>query len=291
MQIANSNFAGCWDRLVAGLIDLFVLAVPCSILVLWNWNDDMFTVERMYNGWSTEKSILTYAWFTFVYLIIGYPILGVLYFGIFESSAWRGGIGKRVLGIIVVDEDGNQLKKKRAFMRALLKPISILPAFTGVIAIALSSQKQAFHDKFCRTIVTTEPLRYWRRERRTVNKTTHITITNSQGVVLTVAEHMQNVSTQVTQDLKRSEQPNEIKELIKLLNDQIRVLADKVPVDSVEKMTKGMTRLSDELSTKKPDKDWCKLSLSGIKEAAEAVGAIGKPVLEIVSKLVPLVLG
>ena len=106
-----------------------------------------------------------------------------------------------------------------------------------------------------------------------------------------MAEHMQNVSTQVTQDLKRSEQPNEIKELIKLLNDQIRVLADKVPVDSVEKMTKGMTRLSDELSTKKPYKDWCKLSLSGIKEAAEAVGAIGKPVLEIVSKLVPLVLG
>lgn len=56
-------------------------------------------------------------------------------------------------------------------------------------------------------------------------------------------------------------------------------------------MTKGMTRLSDELSNKKPEKEWCKLSLTGIKEAAEAVGAIAKPVLEIVSKLWPLVLG
>jgi len=123
-----------------------------------------------------------------------------------------------------------------------------------------------------------------------MHKATKINITNSQGVVLSLAEHMQNVSTQVTQNLKRSDQTPEITQLLELLIGQIKDISDKIPTDTVAKMTKNVTRLSEDLSTKSPDKNWCKLSLTGIKEAAEAVGAIGKPILEVVLKLWPLIL-
>ena len=122
-----------------------------------------------------------------------------------------------------------------------------------------------------------------------MNKSTEIHITNSQGVVLSLAEHMQNVTTQVAQNLQRSEQPAEVRQLVEQLSRQIKEISPAVPPASVEKMTKSVTRLSEELALPKPDKEWCHLSLKGIKEAAEAVGAVAAPVLEIVLKLWPLV--
>jgi len=209
-----------------------------------------------------------------------------------EAGPWQATLGKRVLGIRVADVSTKAISPWRAIVRGISKTVSVIPALSGVFAIGLSADKRSFHDRLCQTIVIKDGHRYlFKKKESPMQKATRITITNSQGVVLSLAEHMENVSTQVSQNLERSDQSPEIIQLVKLLGGQIKGLSEKVPADSLEKMTKNVTRLSEELAAKSPDRDWCKLTLSGLKEAAEAVGALGAPIVEIVSKLWPLILG
>jgi uncharacterized RDD family membrane protein YckC len=286
--LPQDELAGFWDRILAALIDwniLFVAwLVALSILVISVGtvfdspnNYDQTAVLRMF-GCAIGGWILVYIpWF--------------IYFGLMESGPWQATVGKRLLGLKVICARGDRLSRSQAFKRALCKPASLWPLLIGIFAIALSSKKTAFHDKLCSTLVVREKSRYWLRERKTVvNKSTNIQITDSQGVVLTLGEHLNNVTTQVTQNLHRSEQSSEIKGLVEVLTRQIKDVGSQVPGEVVEKMTKNLTTLSGELTSKKPDQAWYKLSLSGLKEAAEAVGSIGKPIVETVMKLWPLLI-
>jgi hypothetical protein len=58
-----------------------------------------------------------------------------------------------------------------------------------------------------------------------------------------------------------------------------------------QKMGKNAKKLSEEMAESQPDRKWYELSLDGLKEAAEAVGAIATPIITTVGKLRPLLLG
>ena len=58
----------------------------------------------------------------------------------------------------------------------------------------------------------------------------------------------------------------------------------------IQQMAGDLKTLSDEMVKAEPRRKWYELSLEGIKEAAKAIGEIGKPVIETVTKLIPLLI-
>lgn len=87
-------------------------------------------------------------------LAILYSILGGwLYFAIQESSEHQATFGKRALGIIVVDEQGNRISFGRATGRFFAKWLSGVILYIGYIMAAFTARKQALHDLIASTLV------------------------------------------------------------------------------------------------------------------------------------------
>lgn len=71
-----------------------------------------------------------------------------------NASQKQATIGKRCLGLIVVDEKGQRISKKRALERLFAE--YFISAFTfglGCVAACFSKKKQTLHDKFTKTYV------------------------------------------------------------------------------------------------------------------------------------------
>jgi hypothetical protein len=121
---------------------------------------------------------------------------------------------------------------------------------------------------------------------------THITsaINNSPGAIANVAQHMAHVANQVTQQVNESAMSEDVKQLVKQLTEQIVAIDATVNPTKVQQMAGDLKTLSDEMVKAEPRRKWYELSLEGIKEAAKAIGEIGKPVIETVTKLIPLLI-
>jgi uncharacterized RDD family membrane protein YckC len=85
--------------------------------------------------------------------------LWVLYSTILEASSLQGTLGKRWLGIKVVDESGARLSLGRATVRNLAKLLSLLPLGLGFIWALFREDKRTWHDLIARTYVI--PLQAW----------------------------------------------------------------------------------------------------------------------------------
>lgn len=113
---------------------------------------------------------------------------------------------------------------------------------------------------------------------------------NSQVGIVNIADYMENVTNSVNQNLNSSTAPDEIKELVKQLTEQIAALSSLVDQPNVENMGKDVKTLSEEIASPQPRKSWYKLALEGIKDTATTIGEVAKPVLDIIAKLSPLLL-
>ena len=200
---SNDELAGFWDRILAALIDWNIL------FAVWiaAWVPLYFPISELKDHPSSFDWKML--WID-VGVIVGWALLYVpwlVYFGLMESGPWQATVGKRMLGLKVISNGGDRMKRSQAFKRAICKNASLWPLPFGLFGIALSSKKMAFHDRLCQTLVIRDKSRYWLGEKKIImNKSTSIQITNSQGVVLTLGEHLNNVTTQVAQNLHRSEQ-------------------------------------------------------------------------------------
>tara|TARA_R110001583_G_scaffold169652_1_gene322516 strand:+ start:1657 stop:3228 length:1572 start_codon:yes stop_codon:yes gene_type:complete len=114
-------------------------------------------------------------------------------------------------------------------------------------------------------------------------------VTNFGGNV-NVADYMSNVTNTVNNNLSESVVDNEIKVLIKQLNQEIERVASKVDPGQVKKMGKNLEALSKELVSEEPERRWYEVSIEGIMDAAKAVGAIADPVFSIAEKLLKLLI-
>lgn len=72
--------------------------------------------------------------------------LGWIYGAGMESSILRGTIGKRLLGLRVVDLDGARISFWKATGRYFAKALSLLTLFIGFYMIGLTKKKQGLHD-------------------------------------------------------------------------------------------------------------------------------------------------
>lgn len=121
-------------------------------------------------------------------------------------------------------------------------------------------------------------------------RSTNITsnITGSPGAIANVAQYMSSVASQVTQQMSNVEGKEQIRALVTELAERISAIDPAVQPETTRGMADDLKVLSDEVAKPQPRRKWYQLSLEGIKEAAEAIGEIGKPVLETVARLLPL---
>lgn len=106
--------------------ELFVTSVRTSV----TWRIDPETGEPMD---SIGANLITF-------------VVLMLYWIAADASRYRGSLGKRALGIAVVDGDGQRLHLVQAAGRNLLKVLSAVPVFIGFVMAGWTKRKQALHD-------------------------------------------------------------------------------------------------------------------------------------------------
>lgn len=178
------KYAGFWQRFIAYLIDLALLAIlGASIGYIFGFTFPYFSHPTYtYSTTSAANNAGisglfasiggTFGGMGILFLLIaiitayspgGGPdiipsflavILCWLYFTVLETfSKQQATIGKMLLGITVSDLKGNDISFFKANLRYWIKTISTIGLFIGFIIIPLHQKKQALHDLLAGTLV------------------------------------------------------------------------------------------------------------------------------------------
>lgn len=129
------QYASFGNRFLAMIIDGFVVSVIGSFFIaIWG--------------------VWAYMWLSW--------IIGAIYFILSEGGKWNATLGKKALGIMVVDVNGNGISYGTATLRYLCKIVSASILYIGYIMAAFSDTNQALHDKLANTYVveTNSAVRY-----------------------------------------------------------------------------------------------------------------------------------
>lgn len=145
-MIRTPNYAGRFDRLLANLLDTFVLFIPAVLLAAAG-------------GVGSPLAL------------VGSFLCNVAYYTAFTSGDWQATPGKRIFNMYVMRLDGGKLTQRDALERFLGYIIPSLPLYLtrlpegmiGTIAIYLSlawfmpillrPDRAGLHDILCRTRV------------------------------------------------------------------------------------------------------------------------------------------
>ena len=128
-------------RGIAWLLDFLFLSIfffPATYLYSGKWI--MGPEEHL---WGISDPICI----VFLFIIFAYLILMEAYVG------WT--VGKRIIGMRVIDESGGKIGLSISIIRNLLRFVDGLPAFSilGIVLIASSPRDQRFGDRIAKTYV------------------------------------------------------------------------------------------------------------------------------------------
>ena len=131
-------------RGIAWLLDILFLSIfffPATFLYSGKWI--MGPEEHL---WGISDPICL----VFLFVIFAYLILMEAYVG------WT--IGKRILGMRVVDGSGEKIGLSKSIIRNTLRLVDGLPAFNvlGIVLIAISKTEQRFGDRIAKTYVVND---------------------------------------------------------------------------------------------------------------------------------------
>ena len=132
------EYAGWVQRLCALWVDAAILGA-----IQWPFG-------HMFGIWLGAGSVREVVNFLFA------VVIWWLYFPWFESSA-QAAPGKRMIGIVVVDLQANQLTFAPASVRALARWLNALIGI-GYLMMTFTPRKQALHDLIAGTVVMPGPL-------------------------------------------------------------------------------------------------------------------------------------
>ncbi|MGA2971096.1 MAG: RDD family protein [Candidatus Bathyarchaeia archaeon] len=136
--MSNLSYQGIGPRLIAQVIDTVVLIV--LFLLVGFALSGSFTFE--YQGEAAYP------------FLSAYGLIVLLYFAILEGTMGAT-LGKKLVKIKVVREDGSACGIGPAFVRTLLRIIDGLPFLyiIGMVLIARSDKKQRLGDRLAKTVV------------------------------------------------------------------------------------------------------------------------------------------
>ncbi len=143
--LGSLQLAGFWSRLAAAVIDSLVLGVPLGILTSLVVDDGSFAVSVGY-GYQPDGP----AWLDLLGLLVG-----IAYYGMLEGGATGQTLGKRVLGIGVVDAATGlpPIGRGRGIGRYFARLLSALPCLLGYFWMLWDDRRQTWHDKLVRSYV------------------------------------------------------------------------------------------------------------------------------------------
>lgn len=121
-------YAGFWKRAAAAVIDSFLL-----FLIGIGLNFLFITITGSDQGLENANNIVG-------------VLFGWLYFSALESSERQATIGKKALGIIVTDSNGNRISFFKASGRHFGKIVSSITLGIGFIMAGFTKKKQTLHD-------------------------------------------------------------------------------------------------------------------------------------------------
>jgi len=150
VQGGNVEYAGFGIRLLAWLIDFLVLLFLSFIIALISGFFIAFLLIYV-SIVSADSSIVRFL-SDFIGGFIGFSVT-LLYFTLFWSSKFQGTPGKIVLGLKIVDVNGNKISYFTALIRYISTIISSLFLGIGYLLIIFDGKKQALHDKLASTYV------------------------------------------------------------------------------------------------------------------------------------------
>jgi len=135
---------GVVRRGIAWALDFLFLSIfffPATYLYSGKW---VMSYEDHYWG-ITDPICLVFLFVIFTYFIL-----------MEASVGWT--VGKRILGMRVIDGTGNKIGFSKSVIRNLLRLVDGLPAFNilGIILIAYSPRGQRFGDRIAETFVVGE---------------------------------------------------------------------------------------------------------------------------------------
>jgi len=84
--------------------------------------------------------------------------------------------------------------------------------------------------------------------------------------------------------------PDEVKDLLNDLSIAVGKMSEVLPQEEGRRVARSLETLTDEATSENPERRWWEVSVEGLKKAAKDIGEIGKPVLDIVARLVPILL-
>lgn len=81
------------------------------------------------------------------------PFATFLYYGVCEGSSMSATLGKKICGLVVVDEHGNKLNSGQGFLRSLCRTVSSAIFGIGFLVALFDNESRALHDKMAKTFV------------------------------------------------------------------------------------------------------------------------------------------
>lgn len=155
----NKGYAGFWIRFWANIIDSIVMVIPMQLLNVFiymqvtgmtQWEHQVAMMEKhsddVYYIYQTPSEVL-------LWIVPSGIVFGILYFGLLTASKWQGTVGKKLLGLQVVDMDGNRIGFGRSVARYFAYIPSGLIFYIGYIMVGLTEKKQGLHDMMVQTYV------------------------------------------------------------------------------------------------------------------------------------------
>ena len=141
------DYAGFWLRLWAGAIDATFEALTALLLTVVVGYIVKVLTSR------SGMSPITGSYLTGIAFIAVLTIGGWLYSAFSESSKWRATIGKRIIGLEVVNASGGKLTFGQASIRHFMKFLSLFTVAVGFMMAGWTKRRQALHDMPADTVV------------------------------------------------------------------------------------------------------------------------------------------
>ena len=145
----NLYYAGFWLRVSAIIIDAAVLQI-ILLVSLWGF---IFLYALQIDRSSPLSAPLPPRDVIDLAGVLIFIITSWLYFALMESSKYQATIGKKLIGIEVVDLEDEKISFSRATARQLGKIICFFTLYIGFIIAAWTRRKHGLHDKLSGCLV------------------------------------------------------------------------------------------------------------------------------------------
>jgi uncharacterized RDD family membrane protein YckC len=134
------EYAGFWLRVWAGAIDIIMEALAALLLTVVVGYVVKVLTSR------SGMSPITGSYLTGIAFIAILTVGAWLYCAFSESSQWRATVGKRIIGLEVVDASGGKLTFGQASVRHFMKFLSLFTVAIGFMMAGWTKRRQALHD-------------------------------------------------------------------------------------------------------------------------------------------------